>query len=217
MKIHAHELRVFIETARSIAGRAATEMFSLEDVYWVSDTLGLSGAIFLEQFIDTKHVTVLLSLDGKNVYLYDPLSGMRAKPYDEIQFGLHCQPVGGVRAEYRIWEQQQEPGEPENIWAGYRARGNRLSDFLKHHERSGAMYAGGVLSGCELPILQNGMASRDCAPISLFVMSLFGSAWPGTQASTTYSASLDSKRLPNSRYIQKRPKCHGDWIGLREN
>lgn len=175
MNIDSSKLGKFIETARSIVGKDATEMFSLEDTTRVSHELGLDGVIYLEKFDDRRHVTVLLKLKGDGVHLYDPLSGVKVKPYDEIQFGMYCQPTGTFRDEFQVYEQQQGLDKSGDVWNECRKRGRLLFEFLNQHEKFRSMYANSILTGGDLPILQNNQSSPDCAPISLFMMSLYKS------------------------------------------
>jgi hypothetical protein len=170
----------FIETARSIVEKDATEMFSLEDIDRVSHELGLDGVIYLEKFDDRRHVTVLLDLNRDNVNLYDPLSGVKVKPYDEIQFGMYCHPVGAFKDEFQAYEQQQGLDKSGDIWTKYRKRGRLLIDFLNRHERFISIYADSVLTGSNLPVLQDNRSSPDCAPISLFIMSVYNSVYSKT-------------------------------------
>ncbi len=92
MKVDTHELARFIGTARRIVGRDATEMFSLADVYRVSDELGLDGVIYLEQFLDRKHVTVLLCMGRDNAPFYDPLSGVKSES-PMMGYGMALSPL----------------------------------------------------------------------------------------------------------------------------
>jgi|GEM_PF-1901415 len=174
------KLKKFIETARSIVEKDVTEMFSPEDMDRVCHELGLDGVIYLEKFDDRRHVTVLLDLNRDNVNLYDPLSGVKVKPYDEIQFGMYCHPVGAFRDEFQAYKQQRGLDKSEDVWTKYRKRGRSLIDFLNQHERFRSMYADSILTGDNLPVLQDNQSSLDCAPISLFIMSVYNSVYSKT-------------------------------------
>lgn len=167
------KLKNFIETARSIVEKDATEMFSPEDIDRVAHELGLDGIIYLEKLDNRRHVNVLLDLNRDSVNLYDPLSGAKAKPYDKIQFGIYCQPVGAFRDEFQAYEQQQGSDKSGDVWTKYRKRGRLLTDFLNQHKKFRSMYADSILTGSDLPVLQDNRSSSDCAPISLFIMSKY--------------------------------------------
>lgn len=80
----------FIETVRHIVAKNAFEMFSPENIDHVSHQLGIEGIIYLEKFDDRRHVSVILNLNRDSLNLYDPLTGIKVKRYDEIQFGMYC-------------------------------------------------------------------------------------------------------------------------------
>ena len=180
MNIDNFESKKFIESARIIVGKDVTEMFSPEDIDRVAYELGLDGVIYLEKLDDRRHVTVLLDLNRDSVNLYDPLSGVKVKPYDEIQFGMYCQPIGTFRDEFQAYEQQQGLDKSGDVWTKYRKRGRLLIDFLNQHEKFRSMYVGDILTRGDLPVLQNSQFSLDCAPISLFIMSLCKSVYSRT-------------------------------------
>lgn len=180
MNIDNFESKKFIESARIIVGKDVTEMFSPEDIDRVAHELGLDGVIYLEKLDDRRHVTVLLDLNRDSVNLYDPLSGVKLKLYDEIQFGMHCQPIGTFRDEFQAYEQQQGLDKSGEVWTKYRKRGRLLIDFLNQHEKFRSMYADSILTGSDLPVLQDNRSSSDCAPISLFIMSEYNSAYSKT-------------------------------------
>ncbi len=174
------KLKKFIETVRSIAGRDVTEMFSLEDIDLVAHELGLDGVIYLEKRDDRRHVNVLLGLNRDGVNLYDPFSAFKVKPYDEIQFGMYCQPVGTFRDEFQAYEQEQGLVKSGNDWTKFGKRGRLLIDFLNGHKRFRSMYADSTLTRNNLPVLQDNRSYLDCAPISLFIMSVYNSAYSKT-------------------------------------
>ena len=178
--VESSRLAGFIKTARSIVEKDATEMFSLEDIYRVSHELGLDGVIYLEQFDLRRHVTALLDLNRGSVNLYDPLSGIKVKPYDEIQFGMYCQPIGTFRDELQAYEQQQGLDKSGDVWTEYRKRARLLIGFLDQHKKFRLMYADSILTGSDLPVLQDKRNSSDCAPISLFIMSKYNSVYSKT-------------------------------------
>ena len=173
MKIDKNKLEKFIKTARNIVIRDATDSFSLEDVYYIAHKLRLNGLIYLEKFDDGRHVTVLLDLNKDCVTLYDPLSGIKLKRYNEIQFGMYCQPVGSFRDEFQVYEQQQGLDESGDVWTKYGRKGRLLFEFLNKHVRSKFMYAEGISTMNDLPVLQDNQSFPDCAPISLFIMLLY--------------------------------------------
>ena len=169
------KLKKFIETARNIVEKDATEMFSLEDIDRVSREFGLDGVIYLEKIDDRRHVTVLLGLNRDSLILYDPLSGVEVKTYDEIQFGMYCQPIGAFGDEFQTYEQQQGLDKSGDVWTEYRKRGKLLIDFLNRHGRFRSMYTDSILTGNNFPVLQDNRGSSDCAPISLFIISVYNS------------------------------------------
>jgi L-asparaginase len=188
------ELKNFIETVRSILGRGATDSFALEDMYHAAHTLGLDGVVYLEKCDDRRHVNVLLGLTTDGVHLYDPLSGLKVKPYNEIQFGMYCQPVGALRDEFEAYEQQQGLDESGDVWDRYGKRGRLLFDFLSRHEFR-SVHADGILDMDDLPTLQNNRSSSDCAPICLFIMSR--GLWK-VRAATATPLSADAISRPKS-------------------
>jgi len=107
--------------------------------------------------------------------LYDPLSGIKTKPFDEIHFGLYCKPVGSFRDEYQRYEQQCKFDEAVDIWERYKQRGKMLYQFLTQNKEFNSIYAEGISNKVDFPILQNNMCSSDCVPLSLFVISLCNS------------------------------------------
>lgn len=172
MKIDKNKLEKFIKTARNIVTRDATDSFSLEDVYYIAHKLRLDGLIYLEKFDDGRHVTVLLDLNKDCVTLYDPLSGIKVKLYNKIQFGMYCQPVGSFRDEFQVYEQQQGLDESGDVWTRYGRKGRLLFEFLNKHVRFKSMYAEGISTMNDLLVLQDNQSFPNCAPISLFIMSL---------------------------------------------
>ncbi len=177
MKIDRSKVENFIKTARSVVGRDECSPFSLEDIYSIAYNFGIDGIIYLEKFDDKRHINILLDLDKNSVTLYDPLLGVKKKSYNEIQLGMYCKPVGSFRDEFQIYEQQLESNESRDIWTQYEQRGKLLFNFLKHHSKFRSVYAGEGSSIADFPALQNNPSSSDCAPISLFIMSLFNSVY----------------------------------------
>ncbi|MFC2173215.1 hypothetical protein ACFLU6_11375 [Acidobacteriota bacterium] len=160
----------FIGVARSIAGRDAFSPFSLEDVYSIARHFGLKGIIFLEKLDDRRHVNVLLNLKRNAVILYDPLSGVKSKPCDEIQLGMYCKPVGSFLDDFQKYEQQSELEVCTDVWVKYKKRGNLLLDLFMQHEEFRSIYRNVAPSTLDFPALQRKMSSSDCAPIALFIM-----------------------------------------------
>ena len=175
MKIDYSKLEKFIKDARSIVGRNEYSPFSLEDLYYLASKFGLNGAIYLEKSDDKRHVNVLLDLGEDSVILYDPLFGVKIKPFDEIQFGIYCQPLGTLKDEFKKYQQQLRLNECRDVWSQYRQRGKLLFNFIKQHSKFKSIYAGDAAIISDLPALQNNPSSSDCAPISLFIMSLYNS------------------------------------------
>ena len=172
MKIDKNKLEKFIRTARNIVTRDATDSFSLKDVYYIARKLRLDGLIYLEKFDDGRHVTVLLDLNKDCVTLYDPLSGIKVKRYNKIQFGMYCKPVGSFRDEFQVYEQQQGLDESGDVLTRYGRKGRLLFEFLNKHVRFKSMYAESISNMNDLPVLQDNQSFPNCAPISLFIMSL---------------------------------------------
>jgi len=175
MKIDQSKLEEFIEEARSIVGREGHTPFSLEDLYHLASKFKLIGAIYLEKFDDKRHVNVLLDLGEDSMTLYDPLLGVKIKPFDEIQFGIYCQPLGTLKDEFEKYLQQLRTNECRDVWSQYRQRGKLLFRFIKQHSEFRSIYAGDSISIADFPTLQNNSSYSDCAPISLFIMSLYNS------------------------------------------
>jgi len=168
-------LGAFIRTARSIAGRDATSPFSLEDVYSVASELGLAGVLFLEKSDENRHVTVLLSLDERDALVYDPLSGVKVRPCNELQLGMYARPVGLLREEFQVYAQQFTLEECSDVWVRYVQKGQLLLRFLRKHTVFRFICSAdvlGVAGRADLPALQDQSRPSDCAPTSLFVMSL---------------------------------------------
>ena len=177
MKIDMSKVEKFIKTARSIVGRDEISPYSLEDIYLLADNFEIDGIIYLEKFDEKRHVNVLLDLDKNNITLYDPLLGIKKKSYNEIQFGMYCKPVGSFRDEFKIYAQQLKSNESGDIWTQYERRGKLLFKFLKDHIKFRSVYAKGRSKIANFPVLQNNPSSSDCAPISLFMLSLFKSVY----------------------------------------
>ncbi len=175
MKIDQSKLEEFIEEARSIVGREGHTPFSLEDLYHLASKFKLIGAIYLEKFDDKRHVNVLLDLGEDSITLYDPLLGVKIKPFDEIQFGIYCQPLGTLRDEFEKYLKQLRTNECKDVWSQYRQRGKLLFHFIKQHSEFRSIYAGDSISIADFPAFQNNSSYSDCAPISLFIMSLYNS------------------------------------------
>jgi len=169
MEKNKSKLRDFVGIARSIVGKNANEMFSLEDINCVAHMCGLDGVVYLEKFDDTRHVNVLLNFDKDCVILYDSLSGVKVKPYDKVQFGMYCEPVGAIREGFQQYMQQKGLKKSKNVWNKYEDRGRLLFEFLNQHEKFKFKYAKSFLTK-NMPVLQDNRSSFDCAPISLFMM-----------------------------------------------
>ena len=161
MKIDYSKLEKFIKDARSSVGRDEYSPFSLEDLYYLASKFGLNGAIYLEKSDDKRHVNVLLDLGEESVILYDPLLGV--------------QPLGTLKDEFEKYQQQLRLNECRDVWSQYRQRGKLLFHFIKQHSKFKSIYAGDAAIISDLPALQNNPSSSDCAPISLFIMSLYNS------------------------------------------
>lgn len=167
---YEYNLNEFIDVARRLVGRHPCSPLSLSDTYRIAERFGIDGFIYLEKHDETKHVNVLLEL-GKNILsLYDPLSGMKKKNYNEIQLGMYCKPVGSFRDAFQLYEQQIESNKYRDVWDKYEQRGKLLFDFLKQHSEFISAYARDIMAGMQS--LQNNLNSYDCAPIALFMMSL---------------------------------------------
>ena len=166
------KLEKFTKEVRGIVGRDEYSPLSLEDLFHLATKFGLIGAIYFEKSDDKRHVNVLLDLGKDSITLYDPLSGVKIKPLDEIQFGIYCQPLGTLKDDFERHQQQLRMNECQDVWSQYRQRGKLLFRFLKQHSEFRSIYAGDITSGADLPVLQNPNYS-DCAPISLFIMSLY--------------------------------------------
>jgi len=177
MKIDISKLEKFIKTARSIVGRDEFSPYSLEDIYSLAYKFEIEGIIYLEKFEDKRHVSVLLDLDKNSLTLYDPLLGIKKKSYNEIQLGMYCKPVGSFKDEFQTYAQQLKSNESRDIWTQYEQIGKLLFNFLKQHSKFRSVYTKGSLSITNLPALQNNPSSSDCAPISLYIMSLFNSVY----------------------------------------
>jgi len=87
MKIDQSKLEEFIEEARSTVGREGLTPFSLEDLYHLASKFTL----------------------------YDPLLGVKIKPFDEIQFGIYCQPLGTLRDEFEKYLKQLRTNECKDV------------------------------------------------------------------------------------------------------
>ena len=175
MKIDHSKLEKFIKEARSSVGRNGHSPFSLEDLYHLASKFGLIGAIYLEKSDDKRHVNVLLDLGEDSITFYDPLSGVKIKPFDEIQFGIYCQPLGTLKDEFEKYQQQLRTNECRDVWSQYRQRGKLLFNFLKQHSEFRSIYAGAATSIVDFPALQSNPSYSDCAPISLFIMYFYNS------------------------------------------
>ena len=55
------------------------------------------------------------------------------KPFDEIQFGIYCQPLGTLKDEFEKYLQQLRTNECKDVWSQYRQRGKLLFRFIKQH------------------------------------------------------------------------------------
>jgi L-asparaginase len=167
----------FIKTVKNFVGIDAFDPLSLEDVYSITKKFGLNGIIYLEKFEDKGHVNVLLDINEDLITLYDPLSGVKTKPFNEIHFGIYCKPIGSYREEFQKYEQQFEFDKPRDIWEKYKRKGKLLFDFLKQNKDFNSFYGEGVSNKVDFPSLQDNKYSADCVPISLFVISLCSSLY----------------------------------------
>jgi len=214
LTITKSRVRDFIQTARNIAGRDACSPFSLEDVYSVAYQLGLSGMLLLEKSDNYRHVTVLLGLDESSAMLYDPLSGVKVKACNAMQFGMYCKPVGSLRDEFQKYEQQFTLEECSDVWARYEQNGKLLLRFLRQHSEFRFIFFADVSSIVKhvgLPALQNKSRSSDCAPICLFIISLMHPATNETSLQAIGSASGRRSRSRLSVYVghtakEKQPR-----------
>ena len=166
------ELEKFIRDARSSAGRDAYSPFSLEDIYSIAFNLGINGIIYLEKFDDKRHVNVLLDINEDNITLYDPLSSIKKKSYNKIQLGMYCKPIGSYKDDFQKYKEQFETPESTDIWDRYEQKGKLLFDFLIQHNEFRSFFTKCVSHIGNLSALQNNISSSDCAPISLFIISL---------------------------------------------
>lgn len=177
MKIEESEIENFIQNTRNIVGRNLKSPFSLEDIYSLGQKLKLNGVIYLEKFDDTRHVNVLLDLNEDNITLYDPLSNVKTKPFDEIQIGMYCKLIGEFKEEFEKYTQHSKSGEFGDTWSQYKKKGKLLFDFLSKNDSFKSVYSENISLINDIPILQHDKNSSDCAPISLFVISLFNSLY----------------------------------------
>jgi L-asparaginase len=165
----------FIITAKRFVGLDACDKLSLEDIYSIASNFDLNGIIYLEKFDDKGHVNVLININKDFITLYDPLSGIKIKPYNETHFGMYCKPVGSFRDEFQRYEQQFAFDEPGDVWDKYKRKGKLLYEFLMQSKDFNSFYSESVSSKVNFPTLQNNIPSSDCAPISLFIISLCNS------------------------------------------
>lgn len=107
--------------------------------------------------------------------LYDPLSNVKTKPFNEVQMGMYCKPIGELKEEYEKYALHSKLGKPGDIWSQYRKKGELLFDFLSRNDSYKSIYSENISIINDIPILQHDKYSSNCAPISLFVISLFNS------------------------------------------
>ena len=168
-KAAASEFIDFIESVRSIVGRVEEEPFSLEDLYFLADCLGLSGVVYLEKLQETRHVNVLVRLTHGNLVLYDPLLGIKHRALTPLHLGLYAKPVGALKTEFEETQGNALARCKQNPWPYFEERGRRLEAFLKGHAVFGSPNR---FDAAGLPPLQDRADSRNCAPISLYILSL---------------------------------------------
>jgi L-asparaginase len=167
----------FIKTVKNFIGIDACDSLSLEDIYSIASNFDLNGIIYLEKFYDRRHVNLLINVNNDTITLYDPLSGIKTKPYNEIHFGMYCKPVGSFRDEFISYQQKFKFDESGDIWDKYKQKGKLLYEFLMKNNEFNSIYTENVSSKVNFPTLQKNIKSSDCAPISLFVISLCNSLY----------------------------------------
>lgn len=172
IRIDNASIEIFIKTIKDFVGAKVNDSLSMEDIYSIAANFNLNGIIYLEKFEDKRHVNILLGLNEDTMVLYDPLSGIKIRPYNETQFGLYCKPVGSFKDEYWKYERQYDFENSSNIWEKYKQRGKALYEFLKNNKDFHAIYSNGISNKIDFPILQGNMSSSDCVPLSLFVISI---------------------------------------------
>lgn len=141
-------------------------------MYFLADYFGLKGVVYLEKLEQRRHVNVLFHVSLDSVILYDPMCGVKNGSCNETQIGMYCKPMGSIRGDFDEYEKFSVQYEGENTWARYAHRGRLLLDFLEVHDGFNSLYGNRVLALMDFPALQSGSSSVDCAPISLFVLSL---------------------------------------------
>ena len=171
-KMSRSSVKEFVKTARGIVKREKDSPFSLEDIYALTNYLGIDGLIYLEKFDDRRHVNVVLELGKSSITLYDPMFGVKLKPYNEVQFGMYCKPVGTFKNEFERYEQKLESERSENIWIQYGQKGKMLFNFFNRYFGFGPLYNKSIASLDKLPNIQNSLISSDCAPLSLFIITM---------------------------------------------
>ena len=183
IKIDNSNIERFIKTAKGFVGLDVCDSLSLEDVYSIASNFNLNGVIYLEKFDDKGHANVLLNLGKDIVTLYDPLSGVKRRPYNEIQFGMYCKPIGKFREDFNKYVQQSGFSEsidtmhnrPGDVWDKFKQKGILLFGYLIQSEEFNSIYAENVIDKVDFPMLQNNKSYSDCVPLCLFVISLCNS------------------------------------------
>lgn len=137
MNLVTSEADDFIKTARNIAGRDTCGPFSLEDTHSVACRLGLKGIVYLEKMDDRRHVNVLFELNKDVITLYDPLSGVKSKTYNEIQLGMYCKPAGSFLDDFQWHEQQFKLQKHVGTWIQHQHKQSKRwssSEFVSAKE-----------------------------------------------------------------------------------
>ena len=67
--------------------------------------------------------------------------GIKTKSFDDIEFGIYCQPIGILKDEFGKNQPQFEIDKNKDIWYQYQKRGNKLFHFQKNHTKFKSIYA----------------------------------------------------------------------------
>ena len=113
-----------------------------------------------------------MELRKENITVYDPLSGIKKKSLNKIQLGMYCKPIGSFRDEFQKYEEQYKTPESGDIWYQFEHKGKLLYDFLLQNNEFNPVFNECISNMENFPALQNKLSSSDCAPISLFIISL---------------------------------------------
>jgi hypothetical protein len=172
MRAMASELELFIATTRALTGRGPCSPFSLDNMYFLADYFGLKGVLYLEKLEESRHVNVVFNVSRDKVVLYDPMRGVKKRCCNETEMGMYCKPLGSIREDFEEHEKSSVPYEGDNPWKRCAHRGQLLLEFLEAHDGFNSLYGNRILALMDFPALQISSNSTDCAPITLFVMSL---------------------------------------------